>query len=75
MRETQLRRWGVSLIGHDKSSLDIFWIRDGSAKDSDNLEAAAVKFWKIPNDLASKDATGEKAGVNSRKDLVASLKT
>jgi type I restriction enzyme M protein len=39
------------LINRDKASLDIFWLRDESLSDSDNLPAPAVIAAEIVEDL------------------------
>ena len=58
------------LINRDKASLDIFWLKDESLEDSDNLpdpdiiaqeivedlEAALEQFRLIANDLGEKEA-------------------
>ena len=57
------------LIARDKASLDIFWLRDESLEDSDNLpepgviaqeivedlEAALEQFLEIATDLGTKE--------------------
>jgi type I restriction enzyme M protein len=73
--ETPDGRWRVydydELIARDKASLDIFWLKDDSLADSDNLpppeviaqeivddlEAALEQFRLIATDLASDSAT------------------
>ena len=71
----------VELIARDKASLDIFWLKDDSLADSDNLpspeviaqeiiddlEAALEQFRLIAADLNSSDANGE----NGSSSLVA----
>ncbi|MXZ84625.1 MAG: hypothetical protein F4Z02_03080 [Acidimicrobiia bacterium] len=49
MRETQ----GESLLARDKVSLDLFWLRDESLEDIDNLPAPAVLAAEIAEDLQS----------------------
>ena len=48
-------RWRVydyaELIARDKASLDIFWLRDESLADSDNLPAPEVIAQEIVEDL------------------------
>ena len=48
-------RWRVydyeDLVARDKASLDIFWLRDDSLADSDNLPAPAVIAREIIEDL------------------------
>ena len=39
------------LVNRDKASLDIFWLRDKSLEDSDNLPAPDVLAQKIVDDL------------------------
>jgi type I restriction enzyme M protein len=39
------------LIARDKTSLDIFWLKDDSLADSDNLPAPAVIAQEIVEDL------------------------
>ncbi|MEY2569016.1 MAG: type restriction enzyme protein [Actinomycetota bacterium] len=39
------------LVGRDKASLDIFWLRDESLEDSDNLPSPAVLAAEIVEDL------------------------
>ena len=41
------------LIGRDKASLDIFWLKDESLEDSDNLPDPAVIAQEIVDDLES----------------------
>ena len=41
------------LVARDKASLDIFWLRDESLEDSDNLSAPGVIAAKIVEDLES----------------------
>jgi type I restriction enzyme M protein len=41
------------LIGRDKASLDIFWLKDESLEDSDNLPDPAVIAAEIAEDLRS----------------------
>jgi type I restriction enzyme M protein len=73
-------RWRVydyeGLIARDKASLDIFWLRDDSLVDSDNLpppaviareiiedlEAALEQFRLIEADLADQSRAGEEIG-------------
>ena len=40
-----------ALIARDKASLDIFWLRDDSLADSDNLPAPEVIAQEIVEDL------------------------
>ncbi len=65
------------LIKRDKASLDIFWLRDESLEDSENLpppeviaaeivedlQAALDQFAQIAADLASRNGSGEVAAV------------
>jgi type I restriction enzyme M protein len=48
-------RWRVysyeELVARDKASLDIFWLRDESLSDSDNLPAPEVIAQEIVEDL------------------------
>ena len=48
-------RWRVSdydpLVARDKASVDIFWLRDESLEDSDNLPAPAIIAAEIVEDL------------------------
>ena len=48
-------RWRVydydDLVARDKASLDIFWLRDESLSDSDNLPAPEVIAQEIVDDL------------------------
>ncbi len=48
-------RWRVynydELVARDKASLDIFWLKDDSLADSDNLPAPAVIAQEIVEDL------------------------
>jgi type I restriction enzyme M protein len=73
-------RWRVydyeELVARDKASLDIFWLRDDSLADSDNLpppaeiareiiedlEAALEQFRLIEADLADESRAGEEIG-------------
>jgi type I restriction enzyme M protein len=73
-------RWRVyeyeDLVARDKASLDIFWLRDDSLADSDNLPPAAViareiiedleaaleQFRLIEADLADESRAGESLG-------------
>jgi type I restriction enzyme M protein len=73
-------RWRVygydELVARDKASLDIFWLRDESLADSDNLpppaeiareiiedlEAALEQFRLIEADLADESRAGERLG-------------
>jgi type I restriction enzyme M protein len=73
-------RWRVygydELVARDKASLDIFWLRDDSLADSDNLpppaviareiiddlEAALEQFRLIEADLADETKAGEEIG-------------
>jgi len=74
-------RWRVydydELIARDKASLDIFWLRDESLADSDNLpapeviapeivedlEAALEQFRLIAGDLNGSQDTSDEGGV------------
>ncbi len=52
---TPTGRWRAydhnDLIARDKASLDIFWLRDESLEDSDNLPAPGVIAQEIVDDL------------------------
>ncbi|MEA3018762.1 MAG: type restriction enzyme protein, partial [Actinomycetota bacterium] len=39
------------IVARDKASLDVFWLRDDSLEDSDNLPAPAVIAAEIIDDL------------------------
>ena len=39
------------LVARDKASLDIFWLKDDSLEDSDNLPAPAIIAAEIVEDL------------------------
>lgn len=66
---------GEELISRDKASFDIFWLRDESLEDSDNLpdsdvlaqeivvdlEATLEQFREIANDLGKKSLEPEKS--------------
>ena len=78
--ETPEGRWRAyeieELMARDKASLDIFWLRDDTLADSDNLpppdviaqeivddlEAALEQFRLIAYDLAAADESGPHAG-------------
>ena len=53
--ESPQGRWRAygydELIARDKTSLDIFWLKDDSLADSDNLPAPGVFALKIVEDL------------------------
>jgi type I restriction enzyme M protein len=53
--KTPTGRWRAydynDLIARDKASLDIFWLRDESLEDSDNLPAPGVIAQEIVEDL------------------------
>ena len=50
-----MRRWRAydyeELVNRDKASLDIFWLKDESLSDSDNLPAPEVIAAEIVEDL------------------------
>jgi type I restriction enzyme M protein len=54
-QETPEGRWRAynhdELVARDKTSLDIFWLKDDSLADSDNLPAPAVIAQEIVEDL------------------------
>ena len=55
------------LIARDKTSLDIFWLKDKSLTDLDNLPE--------PDELAEEIIENLEAGLNSFRDVLAKLST
>ena len=55
----------AEIIARDKTSLDIFWLKDGSLADLDNLPD--------PDDLAAEIVENLKAGLNSFREILAAL--
>ena len=53
------------LIARDKTSLDIFWLKDKSLTDLDNLPE--------PDDLATEIIENLEAGLNSFREVLAGL--
>ena len=54
------------LTGRDKTSLDIFWLKDKSLTDLDNLPQ--------PNELAEEIIENLEAGLNSFREVLAGLR-
>jgi hypothetical protein len=46
-------RWYPTLVARDKASLDIFWLKDESLEDSDNLPGPGIIAAEIVEDLES----------------------
>ena len=64
--EGRWRRFGYEqIIGRDKTSLDIFWLKDKSLADLDNLPAPDVLAGEIIDNL--------EAGLNSFREIAAAL--
>lgn len=55
------------LIARDKTSLDIFWLKDKSLPDLDNLPE--------PDDIAAEIIENLEAGLNSFREVLAGLAT
>ena len=69
-RETPEGRWRSysyeELIARDKTSLDIFWLKDKSLTDLDNLPE--------PDDLAEQIIDNLEAGLNSFREVLAGVR-
>ena len=51
-RDRPIRAFGYEeLVGRDKASLDIFWLRDESLEDTDNLPTPEIIAAEIVEDL------------------------
>jgi type I restriction enzyme M protein len=73
-------RWRVydyqDLVARDKASLDIFWLKDESLEDSDNLPAPEVIAQEIVEDLEAaleqfREIAGDLVGVETVDDRTA----
>lgn len=68
------REYGYEeLVNRDKASLDIFWLRDESLSDSDNLPAPEVIAAEIVEDLeaAAGTVSGDSRGHEHKRSAVA----